>query len=325
MRIARRISGHSDPRSASQYENWLRREGRLGRLAAIQHGVVALYQLLQLGFTPQEVKRRVMSGRLHRLHHGVFALGRHEVNDDGTLMAAALACGPAALVSHRGAAVALELFEFPLHVIEVTVPGLGSRRRPGIRIHRTRRLGPDDRTEVRGIPVTSVARTLLDLAGTIAPRHLRRCYERAQREKELDRAALVRLIERSRGRRGIGVLRELADYDPEPAARTRSELERLFLDFCREESVPTPLVNTYVAGYEVDMLWRRAKLVVELDSWEFHGDREAFERDRAKAANLKVAGYDVLQVTYRRLTRERSRLKATLVALIARCEADSGS
>jgi hypothetical protein len=275
-----------------------------------------------LGFTREEISWRVKTGRLHRLHEGLYAVGRRDVRLDGALMAAALACGRDALVSHRSAAVALELFDFPLHVIEVTVPGLGSRRRPGIRIHRTRRLEPSECSEVRGISVTSVPRTLLDLAGTIARRHLRRCYEQAARNGILDRAAVVACIESHPGRRGVGLLRGLAAYDPEPAARTRSELERLFLDFCRVEGVPTPLVNTHVAGYEVDMLWEDAKLVVELDSWEFHGDREAFERDRAKGSDLKLAGYDVVRVTCRQLTRERSRLGATLATLISRSEAD---
>ena len=135
----------------------------------------------------------------------------------------------------------------------------------------------------------------------IAPRHLRRCYEKAERDEVLDREALRELIDRNKGRRGIGVLRELAGYDPAPAAKTRSELERLFLDFCHEEGLPIPAVNTYAAGFEVDMYWPRANLVVELDSWEFHGDRESFERDRAKAADLTLAGFEVIAVPSRRL------------------------
>jgi Protein of unknown function (DUF559) len=293
-------------------------------LAGRQHAAVAVGQLLRLGFTREEIAWRTANGRLHRLHHGVFALGRRDITDDGRLMAAVLACGPAAALSHRSAAVAHELFDFPLATIEVTVPGLGSRRRPGIRIHRTRRLEPNERTESNGIPVTSVSRTLLDLAGTIAPRHLRRCYERAERNRILDREALVACIESHRGRRGRALLLRLAGYDPKPAACTRSELELHFLDFCREEGFPTPLVNTYVAGYEVDMLWPAARLIVELDSWEFHSDREAFERDRAKASDLTLAGYDVMRVTYRRLTRERSRLTQTISGLLARREAEVG-
>jgi very-short-patch-repair endonuclease len=314
-------------KSASRPDGGVRRarEGRLTELAGRQHEVVKTAQLVELGFTHQSIARRVEAGRLHPWHEGVFAVGRRDLTRDGVLMAAALACGHDALVSHRSAAVALELFDFPLHVIEVTVPGLGSRRRPGLRIHRTRSLESTERSDVRAIPVTSVARTLLDLSGTIAPRHLRRCYERAERNGILDRAALVACIEAHRGRRGIGALRRLAAYDPTAASRTRSELELLFLDFCREEDLPIPLVNTQVAGYEVDMLWRDASLIVELDSWEFHGDREAFERDRAKASDLKLAGYDVVRVTYRRLTHERSRLRQTLSVLLAHPEADSGS
>jgi very-short-patch-repair endonuclease len=118
------------------------------------------------------------------------------------------------------------------------------------------------------------------------------------------------------GRRGAAKLRALLDYDPSTAAQTRSELERLFLDFVRARELPPPSVNVMVAGYEVDAYWRQAKLVIELDSYSHHGHRSAFERDRTKQAELRLAGYEVLRLTHHKLTREAEWVAATILRFL---------
>jgi very-short-patch-repair endonuclease len=221
-------------------------------------------------------------------------------------------------LSHRDAAGLWDLRSSERSAVDVTVLGRGRRRRPGIDIHVTRTLHPDDRTIVDSIPVTSVPRTLLDLVDVLEAKAVQRAYERAARLRLLDVRAIEALLERSNGRRGVAVLRELLDYDPAPAAGTKSELELMFLDLIRAAGLPTPQVNVLVEGFEVDAHWPRAGLVVELDSYEHHADRRAFERDRVKIRELRLAGYEVLPVTYRQLEHDPGRVIAAVRAMLAR-------
>jgi very-short-patch-repair endonuclease len=199
----------------------------------------------------------------------------------------------------------------------VTVPYWG-RGRPRIDVHVTRQLHQADRTSVGGIPVTSVARTLLDLAETISPTQLRRAYEQAERLRILDVGAIRSLLARSNGRRGVAALRALLEYDPSPASETRSELESLFLDLVREAGLPLPNVNVMVEGFEVDAYWPDAKLVVELQGYRNHSHPRAFERDHTKVARLKRAGCDLLPLTWRQLATERAFVAELIRTLRAR-------
>jgi hypothetical protein len=155
-----------------------------------------------------------------------------------------------------------------------------------------------------GIPVTSVARTLLDLAEVLPRRRLERAFDEADRQHLLDLSAIGRLCERSRGRHGLKPLKALLSARFRPVPETRSELERQFLDLCRQAGLPPPLVNCHVAGFEIDAAWPDRRLVVELDGFAFHHTRSAFERDRARDAELQLAGHRVLRVTARRLADE---------------------
>jgi hypothetical protein len=184
--------------------------------------------------------------------------------------------------------------------VDVTLPSQSGNALPGIALHRVRRLDPDDQAVQDGIPVTSVARTLLDLAEVVDTRRLERVFEEAERLRLLDLDAVERICERSPGRHGLRPLLTLLP-SLRPAPETRSELERRFVAFCREAGLPPPVMNAHVADFEVDALWPRAGLVVELDGYAFHGTHAAFERDRARDAALQVAGYRVLRVTHRRL------------------------
>ena len=234
-----------------------------------------------------------------------------------------LAVGGISGLNRRCAANLWDLWDFPLGEIDVLLAGTGSRRIPGINVHRSRAFGPAHLTARNGVPVTSVAWTLVELAGTIGRKALRQCFDLADRRDLIDRDELEYLIHNGKGRRGIGHLRSLTAIERTQSRRTRSVLELDFLAFCREVGIPEPLVNHTLGGFEVDTCWPESSLVVELDSWEWHRDRESFERDRAKAADLQAAGLEVVAVTDRRLTRERVAVAKMLQALIDRGEATS--
>jgi hypothetical protein len=197
----------------------------------------------------------------------------------------------------------------------VTAP-YGSRRdRPGIEVHRTRRLDPEDRDVEDGIPVTTVARTLLDLAEVLPPGDLANAIESSERLRLFDLRAVEDVISRSPGRRGLRVLSgALEAYRPPPA--TRSPLERRFLDLIDDAGLPRPAVNVLVEDLDVDAVWHDAKLVVELDSRSFHDTQEAFERDRIRDATLQLAGYRVVRLTHRRMKSEPGAILDTLRTLL---------
>lgn len=184
--------------------------------------------------------------------------------------------------------------------IDITVPGRSRRGRPGIVLHLVRHLHPDDRWVKDGIPVTSIPRTLLDLAAT-SPRHVKRAFEEADLRGLLDARDVTRLVARSRGRHGVPVLTALLASYRGPPPPVRSELERRFFELCREGGLPTPSVNVSIAGMEADMVWEEGRLVVEVDGRSFHATRAAFEEDRIRDASLQLAGYRVVRVTHRRL------------------------
>jgi very-short-patch-repair endonuclease len=286
-------------------------------LAARQHGVVAYRQLLELGLGKGAIQRRVLTGRLHPIHVGVYAVGHSAITGHGRWMAAVLACGRRATLSHQSAGALWELHPTSRTVVDVIVPRRGRRSRPGISVHEVRRLHPDDRTRRRGIPVTTVARTLLDLAEVLRPPQIERAVETAERLDVLDMTAIEELCGRSRGRRGLRPLgRVLGEYrDPGPT--TRSELERHFLEICRDALLPIPAVNVVVAGFEVDAVWPDQRLVVELDGRAFHHTTAAFERDRIRDAELQVAGYRVVRVTHRRLRTEPAAVTQMLRSMLA--------
>jgi Protein of unknown function (DUF559) len=165
--------------------------------------------------------------------------------------------------------------------------------------------------------VTSVARTLFDLAGTLPPTQLHRAFEAAERLRILDLAEIERMVEENRGRRGVRGLRQLLAESRPPEPATRSDLESRFLDLCHGAGLERPAVNRLVAGLEVDAVWPTQRLVAELDGHAFHGTRAAFERDRRRDAALQVAGYRVIRLTQRRLVDEPEAVIASVRALLA--------
>lgn len=290
----------------------------LAVLAAGQHGVVARSQLRAAGLGQSAIDHRVRSGRLHVVHAGVYAVGQPRLPARGDWMAAVLACGRGAVLSHSTAAALWGIRASSAARVDVTVARRGAHHRRGIRVHAVRDLDPEDRAQREQIPITSVARTLLDLAEVLQPQTLSRAFEEAERLELLDLRAIERLWVSNRGRHGLRRLRLLLD-DARPAnTAVRSELERLFLDLCHEAGLPMPTVNVVVEGFEVDAFWPDAGLVVELDGHQFHRSRSAFERDRARDAALLLAGYRVLRITHRRLKTEPEALERTVRSLLAR-------
>ncbi len=222
----------------------------------------------------------------------------------GRWLAAVLACGADAVLSHRSAGALWGIVAAPRRTVHVTSAGQRGATDPLIALHRTRSLRVGERAVRDGIPVTSLARTLVDLAGVLNADSLRDTFEESDRLNLLELNAAAEACAQARGRRGVGHLRALV-ADAALPDYTRSRFERRFRHFCRAHALPAPEINVRVQGFEVDALWRGARVVVELDSWDFHGrTRQAFERDRARDAKLQLAGYRVYRLTWRRLESE---------------------
>ena len=231
-------------------------------------------------------------------------------------MAAVLACGQGAVLSHRSAAALWSFVGGASPRIDVTSVGYRGAVIRRIRHHRVRRLPPEETTTVDEIPVTTVARTLFDLAEVLAPHRLEGAFEAAEREELLDMREVALTAERNPGRRAHKRLRTLLPRLTAPST-TRAELERTFSRMCRLAGLPLPQMNVLVEGLEVDALWPEQRLVVEVDGWEFHKTRAAFERDRARDAQLLLAGYRVVRVTYLQLRDGPETVADTLRRLIA--------
>lgn len=293
-------------------------EEMIRALAHRQHGVATRAQLIDGGMTRDQLTYRLRSGRFRRLHRGVYLVGSLPFPRSGE-MAAALACGPGAVISHRSAAKLLELLPHPgpSGPVHVTLVEGDRGRRPGLRPHRVRALPLDEITQVDGVPVTSAARTLVDMAGEAEMRELERAFARAERRGRTDLAGVERVMARRPHTRGVRRLRSLLG-DVDRRALTRSEAEERLLDLVRKARLPSPEVNVPLAGYEVDFLWRGARLVLEMDGFAYHSSRASFEQDRRRDASLSARGFRVIRITWRQVTREPEAVLARLAqALVA--------
>lgn len=262
-------------------------------------------QLRELGFSKHAVHRRVERRRLLRVHSGVFAVGHLALTPDSRRMAAVLACGRGALLSHR-AAGALHALLPSSPQFDVTVQGSARRPREGVVVHRSRSIQDQDKDSVRGIPVTSIARTLVDLADVVDEERLGRALREADYRRLLDLSAIERVLARVPGRAGAPRLAAvLAAYRPEPHF-TRSEAERRFVELCARHGLPAPATNAWVAGHEVDALWTDVGVAVEIDGAAAHQTRAAFQRDRSRDRTLAAEGIQVVRVTWRDLADERA-------------------
>jgi very-short-patch-repair endonuclease len=290
-----------------------RRERELARLAGRQHGVLSRSQLVAAGVGPRTIRRRVEAGRLHLLHRGVYVFGVERLSRRGGWMGAVLACGDGALLSHRSGAALWGLLRSHRGPIEVT--SASGRGRAGIAV-REGGIRREERSAVAGIPVTSVARTLFDLAEVLDQHQLERAFEEADRLGLLEMRALEEVCVQGHGRHALAPVRRLIDEARAPLW-TRSDLEDRFQALCREHRLPPAHTNVSILGHEVDVYWPEMKLVVEADSWTFHHHRGAFEHDRARDAAMQAAGYRVIRVTHRRLEREPERIAAEIRSVLS--------
>jgi very-short-patch-repair endonuclease len=292
------------------------RERALAALADQQYGVVGQSQLAALGVGKRTIARWSANGRLHQIHRGgAYAVGRESVVQRGTWLASVLACGEGAVLSHASAAALWELVPART-LVDVTSPhgNQGRRRWLGVQLHRGR-LDLDEVTSRDRIPITSVARTLFDYAEAVDFQRLERAWEEADRLKRLRLGEVERVCERGHGRHALKPIRRLL-AEARVTPRTRSPLEDRFQRFSRFYDLPPHSTNVEVLGKEVDALWPAAKLIVELDSWEFHSHRAAFQRDRVRDTKLLVAGYRTARVTHDRLDKEASALAREIRELL---------
>jgi very-short-patch-repair endonuclease len=277
------------------------RVARVARVAGAQRGAVSRRQLEQAGLQSNAIDRRAANGTLHRLHRGVYLLGHDALAPLARETAAILVCGDGAVISHMSAAGMWSMIPPEAVGTDVHVTLVGRRKlrsRAGLRIHRAARV------EVRrrgGIPLTSPAQTLLDMAADRS-RHLEQAFAEAHGRRLLRRGELEAFIERSKGRVGVLALRGLTEAYA--TGYTRSGAERAMRRLARLAGLPPPEVNAQLHGFEVDFLWRRERLIVEVDGFGFHGHRRAFENDRKRDAIHVAAGYRVIRVTWMQLTHE---------------------
>ena len=230
-------------------------------------------------------------------------------------MAAVLACGEGAVLSHRSAAHLLGLRSSSRDRIEVLVEGSAPRGKSGIQVHRTAHLPVEDIVKRDGIPCTSVARSLLDLAEVVNARQLARAVDEAERLRLFDRTAVDHALERRKGRKGASRL--LAAVQTYEDTGTRSELERRFAELSRQAGLPRPQANVLVEGLEVDFAWPDRRLIVETDGHAYHHTRRAFEEDRRRDQLLAAKGWRVVRFTWRQIAGEAERVEQTLRALAA--------
>jgi very-short-patch-repair endonuclease len=269
----------------------------IGRIAGAQHGLITTRQLLDVGLLPSGISDRVSAGRMQRVHRSVYAVGHAALGNEGRWLAAVLACGADAVLSHVSAAELWRVLppqgrpgEEP-RAVHVTVPGEG-KPRTGIHLHRSTTLSPADVTRRAGIPVTKPARTLADLRRTVSTQ----VFTSALRQAEYLRLPIGGSVK--------------SDH-------TRSELETEFLKLLRRHRLPQPEVNVRVDRFVVDFLWRAERLVAEVDGWGAHRGHSAFEADRARDNRLRVLGFKVVRFTWQQVAGESKLVASTIRSLLS--------
>ncbi|MFI5038908.1 MAG: DUF559 domain-containing protein [Solirubrobacterales bacterium] len=295
------------------------RDRRIAAIAGLQRGFVSRSQLLAAGIERGAIDRMLANGRLLQAHRGVYSVGHATVQPLGRETAALLAIGPKALLSHQSAAFVWGIARARADdvPVDVLVPASHVRRRLGIVAHRTTRL---HRSEVRicqGLPVTSPARTLRDIAGTVTMRELERAVDEALIRRLVRLQQLRDAVARDKGRRGGPILAALLEHRHNPTI-TRSQAEERMLEIIRAGGLPEPETNVRLNGYEVDFLWREQRLIVEIDGYAYHSSRSAFERDRAKDGTMAATGYLVLRFTWLQMEHERYVVVVRLAQALAR-------
>jgi very-short-patch-repair endonuclease len=273
------------------------------QLATAFHGAVRHDQLLAHGLTPGQIKQLARTRALHRRHRGVYIVGHLALAPMADEAAALLACGERSVISHRSAACLWGLVDRPPVIVEVTIVGRRCRRRDGLRIHKIAALSSSDVRRKEGIRVTSPARTIVDLAAETGDIELEALIAEGRATRILRDGELESALRRAGKQKGTARLKRMLQSEA-GRAMTRSETERICRRLLQAAGLPQPKTNRRLGPYEVDFLWPDERVVLEVDSYGFHGDRRAFERDRRKTMVLEDAGYHVIRITRRQLLEE---------------------
>jgi hypothetical protein len=285
-------------------------------LAWRQHGIIARRQLIELGMASSTIDDWMRTGHLHCLLRGVYAVGHRRITREARWMAAVLACPPGSALSFGSAGQSRGIVSPHQRLaLHVTVPRWAGADPEGVVVHRVRNLDPSDVGIHRGIPTTTATRTVWDLATVLTPHGTRRAFEQAEKLRLLDRERLAALRAAAPSRRGAGVIAELLRESVLPLEETRSLLEEIILETCREGELPLPAVNVPLLGWEVDFLWERERFVVEADGGDHLNPRQR-DRDNERDAALGRAGYLVRRYGSTR-AREGSAVAAELAAILA--------
>ncbi|HEX4304416.1 MAG TPA: type IV toxin-antitoxin system AbiEi family antitoxin domain-containing protein [Solirubrobacterales bacterium] len=322
MENARRLSVSERPKLHTEIL-----DRRVAELAGRQHGVVGRWQLQEIGLTERMVRTRVAHGGLNRLHRGVYAVGHRALTVESRWMAAALAHGPAAVLSHRSAGQFWGIYPRRDIGPEVTAPGsrLG---KGGIVVHRAT-LSADEVGRMRGIPVTSVARTMFDLAGMLKEREVERAWNEMEVRGFRLRLSVPDLIERYPGRKGTVLLADLANRETLPVGITRNDLEEAFLALIDRFGLPRPRMNAHLAVrdrfYEIDCYWEDEKVAIELDGGAAHGTTKAFHNDRERDRILTAEGYTTSRITWDHIRQTPSEVAADLRRILTPYPLSNGS
>ena len=299
--------------------------GRFFEPASVAGRQHAVFHVSQVALSPRALQKRAGAGDLHRQHAGVYSIvPRHLLKREGLYMAAVLACGDGAVLSHRSAAALLELRDWGWTKIDVTVPRRSRRNHDGIKVHCSTTLEPHDVTVVNGIPCTTIARTLLDLAEVLTPRQLERAFDQADIiEHPLDLNAIHDQLARNPTRPGAKAVRRVLQEHYIGRTPTANENEEALLAITRELGIPDPECNQFLVlddggpPIKADFMWRDRRVIVEADSGKWHTSRQRLEQDRVRDQRLTAAGWKIIRTTWRQMTYRPHELRPLLLKLLA--------
>lgn len=289
-------------------------EREIARIGSRQDNVIAREQLLAAGLGRGAIAHRLKARWMQRMHQGVYLLGPAPPTPMARARAAVMACGAGAVLSHRSAAEIFGLLPATRTATDVTVLARNPKPQPGIRLHRVAGLSRGELTSVRGIPVTSIARIICDLAATEAPREVERAFQEALYRDIVTDVAVAAVLQRKPGRKGAPVIRAML-RDPR---MTRSDRERALLKLIDQAQLPRPVTNVRLHGYLVDAYWPTEGLVLEFDGWPGHGHRLAFESNRKRDQVMLANGLRVLRVTDRQFKSEPVAIAARIAMALRR-------
>ena len=280
------------------------------RLAGEQHGVVARRQLLDLGFGARSIEHRIKQGRLHLIMPGIYAVGWPRLTRERRWIAAVLAGGESAALSHRSAAALWGIATEARSRIDLSVRRATGVRRPGLRVHRRPTLRPEDIVQRNGIPVTAPVRTLLDLATELSPIRVERAVNEADKRDLVDPEALRSRLDDHGGEPGVRPLREL--LDKHTFRLSDSDLEIFFRPIAAKAGLPSPLSKQIVNGWEVDFFWPDMGLVIETDGLRYHRTASTQTKDARRNRAHALAGMMPLRFTHYEIRHEPSRVRDAL-------------